>query len=89
MNIPEVALDAASEAIWDMVVLAEEEKETIARAAIEAAIPAIREALAQEVITNGPVLNWELNYDGSEDRTRAAYVEGFRDAVGIVQGETP
>jgi hypothetical protein len=45
----------------------------------DAKATALREA-ADALIKNGPVLNWELNYDGTEDNTRAAYVEAFRDA---------
>lgn len=64
-----------------------------ATTALLAAQPAweawLRGVIADEVIRNGPVLNWELNPDGTEDALRAAYVEAFRDAAAIIEQGRP
>lgn len=44
---------------------------------------ALKEA-EDAIVAAAPPLNSELLYDGSEDPTQAAYVEGFRDAHGAV-----
>lgn len=57
--------------------------------AVEAIVAAkIAEALREAAVVlvkNGPVLNYELNPDGTEDRERAAYVEGHRDSVTAIR----
>lgn len=87
MKIPTAAIEAAAANLAGYVFSMYDERK-LARAAIEAAMPAILEAIAQEIITNGPALNYELNYDGTEDPRRAAYVEGHREAVDFVRGVT-
>lgn len=93
----EAAVEAAAEAMWrrdgfthwadDLPDVGQAVYAANARAALSAALPIIREELAAQVIKDGPVYNWELNWDGTEDPIRAAYVEAFRDASSIVRGE--
>lgn len=45
---------------------------------------AVLKVVERAVVAAAPPLNYELLYDGTEDTTAAAYVEGFRDAHAAV-----
>lgn len=76
MNVPDAAIEAAKQGLrGHMGPLLEP---CCIRAAIEAAMPAIREALAQEIEAEA----------GKPDRNRS-YVLGLEDAARIVRGGTP
>lgn len=60
------------------------ETRALARAAAAVGARTALEDAAAQIIRNGPVMNYELNYDGSEDPMRAAYVEGQHDAWSVV-----
>lgn len=46
--------------------------------------PEYRQRVLDAIAAATPV-NWELNYDGTEDPVRGAYVEGLRDAYDITE----
>lgn len=73
MSIPTAAIEAAAEALGKIPTLAAT-LETHARVAIEAALPAIREHIAQEIETFIDSDSWWLSPD--ERRTAAQIVRG-------------
>lgn len=87
MTIPDAAIEAAAKAIhgattrepkWALTADAYKRfYRAEARAAIEAAMPAIREALAQEIEAESPKVGGMLS---------GAQADGYRDAARIVRG---
>jgi hypothetical protein len=81
--IPDAAIEAAGDEVWSMTGGSPDSR-AIAEQAIEAAMPAIREAIAQEI--EAEYDNRRATGDKHDGGYRAGFLDGLDNAERIVRG---